>query len=266
MMLGIGGVRIGLPGRDIAGIRAGRAHIGGGHRIGRNQSGLAAELGRHVAQGHALGHGQRRDRLADILDDLVAADIHAELGAEMQHHVLGAHAETESALPVDQDGLGHLEPDLAGHEHAGHLGGADAEHEGAESAAGRRMAVAADDEHAGLQVAAFGQHDMADALHVVEIGDALLRHPVARELEDRGALGVDRRHVMVGNDDDARRVPDLGAETIQDRLGPARPAGIVDHGKVDLADDDLARPDTLSSRGARDDLFCEGCRHGQIPR
>ena len=48
---------------------------------------------------------------------------------------------------------GTLQPDLAGDHHAQHLGRADAEHVGAERAAGGRMRIAADAEHARPQVA-----------------------------------------------------------------------------------------------------------------
>ena len=74
-------------------------------------------------------------------------------------------AQTPSAsapLHSMQDGLRHVQPDFAGGQHARHLGGADAEHVGAERAPGGRMAVAADDEQARAYVALLGQHHVAD--------------------------------------------------------------------------------------------------------
>ena len=118
--------------------------------------------------------GSRADRFAAEVHRLGAAAFHAELAAQEQHHVLGDHARAEPAAPFDLDRLRHREPDLAGREHARHLGRADAEHVGAERAAGRRVAVAADHEHAGLEMPALRQHDVADAFAVVEAGELVL--------------------------------------------------------------------------------------------
>src|SRR5262249_9765651 len=99
--------------------------------------------------------------------------------------------------------------------YARHFRGADAEHEAAEGAGRRRMRIAADREDAGPQVTVLGQHDVADALHVVEGGDTFALHPFAGEIEDRRTLRIDRRQVVVGGADDAARVPQLDAETLQ---------------------------------------------------
>ena len=85
-------------------------------------------------------------------------------------------------------------------------------------------AVAADHEHAGAQVAALGQHHVADALHVIEVPDAVLGHPAAREVEDLGALGIDGRHEMVGHHNDLVRVPNADTQALEDGRDPARPA------------------------------------------
>ena len=58
-----------------------------------------------------------------------------------------------AAVPLHRGSSAAREPDLPGDHHAQHLGGADAEHVGAERAAGGRMRIAADAEHAGADVA-----------------------------------------------------------------------------------------------------------------
>ncbi len=73
------------------------------------------------------------------------------------------------------------------------------------------MGIAADREHARPEVPAFRQHHVADALHVVEMRDAVGRDPFTRQVEDGGAVGVNRRYVVVADDDDLVRIPDLGA-------------------------------------------------------
>ncbi len=48
----------------------------------------------------------------------------------------------------------------------------------------------------------FGQHDMADALHVEEIRNAVLGGEGARGAQDGSALGIHRRNIMIGDDRD----------------------------------------------------------------
>ena len=144
----------------------------------------------------------------------------------------------------------------------GHFGCTDAEHVGAEGAAGRRMAVAADHEHAGLEMPALRQHDVADALAVVEAGELVLGRELARDLADAARLVVARRNVVIADQHDLARVPQSDAEALEDRRHAPRPAGVVDHRKIDGARDDLAGHDALASGRARDDLFGQRHRHG----
>ena len=73
----------------------------------------------------------------------------------------------------------------------------------------------------------------------------------------RRALVVVRGHVVVGDEHDLVRVPDLRAEPLEHRLHAARPARVVDHREVDRAGDDLARRDRLAPGGAGDELLRE---------
>jgi hypothetical protein len=127
------------------------------------------------------------------------------------------------------------------------------------------MAVAADHEHARLQVTAFRQHDMADALAIVK-GNAALLRPLPGQFEDACALVGFAGHEVVGNQDHLLRIEQADAELLQDRLDPARSAGIVDHGEIHHGGDDLARRYALAACGARDDLLCKCRFHHASPR
>ncbi len=94
---------------------------------------------------------------------------------------LGPTPSGNSPADVDLDGAGHL--DVEGHAEgpdAGHLGGADAEGEGAQGAVAGGVGVGAHDHRAGADVAVLGQDLVADpalvSADVVEAGDALLGH------------------------------------------------------------------------------------------
>jgi hypothetical protein len=123
--------------------------------------------------------------------------------------------------------LGHLEPDLAGGQHAGHLRGADPEHVGAEGAAGRRMAVAPDNQHARLQMPAFRQHHVADAFAIVE-GDLPLPGPLAGQFENARAFVGVAGHEVIGNQHHLGGIEQADAEFL---AGSARPvAGHLNRG------------------------------------
>ncbi|MNL06184.1 hypothetical protein D3C87_1268150 [compost metagenome] len=261
-----------------AGIAAQIANVDGGQRGGiyagfgqpcqgggvrRDQPGLRAQFGTHIAEGHALLHRQGGDGGAGVLDGLVVAAGHAEPGAQEQHHVLGADAGAQRAAPVDADGLRHAQPDLAGGQHAGHLGGADAEHVGAERAAGGRVAVAADDEAARQHVAPLGQYHVADALAIDKVRNTGLADPVAREADDGLRVGVGGRHVVVGHHHEARGVPHLDAQLAQQRRHAARAAGVVRHRQVDLAHHHRARRDVRHASSAGDELLRQRGRRGR---
>ena len=150
------------------------------NRVWRNQPGLRAQLGAHVGQRHALVHGQRLHRSTAKFNRLVLAAVHAEAGNHVQHHVLGANAGSQPAIPAHAQGARHAQPDLAGHHHAQHFGAADTKHVGTKSPAGGRMRVTAHTEHTGADVALLRHHHMANALAVIHMGQVLLARPVAR--------------------------------------------------------------------------------------
>ena len=261
-----GSACVALPALDLDSGCAGGVEIGARGRVRRDEAGLRAELRGHVAQGHAFLHRERRDGVPRVLHRLVLAAVHAEARAQEEDQVLGDHTAPELSAPLDQDGVRHREPDFARHQNAEHFRGADAEHVGAERAAGGRVAVAADREQARPEVPFLGEHDVADADAVVEFLDAGLLHPFARDADDVPALLVVRRKVVVGDDDDLLRIPDFRAEPLEHGLDAPRTAGVVHHREVHPAGDDLAGSHGVAAGGPGDDLLREGLQHGQIPR
>src|SRR5581483_2261407 len=101
----------------------------------------------------------------------------------------------------------------------------------------------AHNEHARLEVAALGKHHMTDALHVVEMGNALRRDPFSCEGKNGRALSIEGGYIVVRHDHDPVGVPNLDAKALQYRFHPSRAAGIMHHGEIVLAGDDLAGPD-----------------------
>src|SRR5260221_1354571 len=123
------------------------------------------------------------------------------------------------------------------------------------------MAVAADGKHAGTQVPALGQHDVADALRVVEVVDTDFLPPLAGDADDVAALLVVSGEVVIGDDHHLRGVPDLRVQALEHRLEAARSARVVHHGKVDLAGDDLARRHRVFAAGAGTEFLRERLFH-----
>ena len=160
-------------------------------------------------------------------------------------------------VPLDENGFRNAKPDFAGRQNTAHLGRTDAEHVGAERAAGWRMAVTANAEHAWRQVPALRQHDVADPLLVIEVADVLIDDPLPGQFLDGARLLRIGRNIMVGNHHDPVPVPDMAAEALQHRLHPARPAGIMDHRKIDFADHHIANSHGWLSGGARNQFSCK---------
>ena len=176
------------------------------------------------------------------------------LTAQHQHHVLGADPGAEPAIELHPGGLRHPQPDLAGDQGAGDVGGAHADHEGTEGAAAGRMRIAADAEHARLHVAVFLQHHVADAEHVV-VGHALGLRPAPGHGQDLGTFHVHGRDEVVRYDDHLVRVPDPGAELFQARGHPPRPAGVVHHQQIQPGGEDFAGTHALAAAGTGNDLL-----------
>ena len=124
----------------------------------------AAGFDAHVAERHALFHRQRGDGVAGELDRETGAAGAGDLADDGEREVLGGHAGGFSAREADVHRLWlHQRQALRG-QHVFDLGRADAEGQCAERPVRGRVAVTADDRHAGLRQALLGTDDVHDAL------------------------------------------------------------------------------------------------------
>ena len=157
------------------------------------EGGARAALDGHVADRHALFHGERADRLAAVLEHMAGAARDADPADQREDQVLGGDAGGQAPADLHRAGARLLLQQALRRQHVAHLGGADAEGEGAEGAVGRGVAVAADDGLAGLgdaELRADDVHDAATRILQAEQLDAEVR-AVALELADLLRGGVD---------------------------------------------------------------------------
>ena len=101
----------------------------------------------------------------------------------------------------------------------------------------------------------FRQDDMADTLHVVEMRKVLLDREFSGHIENTGAFGINRRHIVIGNQNNFFRIPHANTQLLQDRLNPARAAGVVDHRKINGACNDFTGRNGIAAGGMRDNLL-----------
>ena len=184
---------------------------------------------------------------------------------------LGSHEFGEPPLRDDLDGPRDLDvEDRAQGPDRGHLGRADAEGEGAEGAVARRVAVGADDDRPGTDIAVLGEDLVADAAlvapDVVELRDALLGDEFPDPLLVGRRLRALGGNPVIEDDGDPRGVPDLRLaarvlvdllELVDDQRGV-----LVRHGQAHLGLDHVARPDRGLMRRPGQDLFDH--RHAHI--
>lgn len=253
-----------------AGIDADHAFIDGagvrGDFVHRGESDLCAHLHGEVGEDHAGGEGHATDGGSVEFHGAVVGSGGAEAADDVEDKILGADPGAELALHLDADGGGHLEPEAAFGPDAGHFGGSDASGEGAESAMGGSVRVGADDNHAGADVTALGEHLVADssAADVVKVGDALGGDELADGLVSGGGLLALSGDAVVENDNDFGGVPNAGDADLKEAL--ADEVGVfVAHGEIDAGDDDLVGTDGCARRGARENLLGDGHAHGSAP-
>ena len=199
----------------------------------------------------------------------------ADVADDGEDQVLGPDALAQRPLDLELERLGAaLDQGLRRH-HVLHLGGADADGEGAEGAVGGGMGIAANDGHAGLGHALFGADDVDDALadvvHAPVFETEFATVPLQRLDLDAGYLlgdaggAVAGRHVVVGHRDDgfgpahraagvAQPFEGLGAGYLMDQVA----VDVDELGAVVLGIDDMALPN-LVEQGTR-------CSHDRVLR
>ena len=141
--------------------------------VGREDRGRRAQLGAHVGDGRALGHGQGLNALARVLDDLAHAALDGHLAQHVQNDVLGGHPRAELARQVDAHHLGHGDIVRPAAHRDRNVQTARAEGQHTNAAAGRGVAVRADQGLA-RRAEALEVHLMADAVARLGIVDAVL--------------------------------------------------------------------------------------------
>src|ERR1700690_1016730 len=226
--------------------------------VDRREGHLGAHLHGEVGEDHAAGDAHVTDDGALELDGAVIGAGGPELTDDVEDEVLGRDPFAELALPLDADGVGPLEPELAFGPDAGHFGGSDAGGEGAESAVGGGVGIGADHDHAGQDVSVLRQHLVADAAaaHIVEIADGLLADEGADGLVRGGGLFGFGGDAVVEDDDDTVGVPNLGHSDFREAL--AYQVGVlVREGEVDGGDHDLIGGDTGAAGRTRQFFICE---------
>jgi hypothetical protein len=252
-------------------------HVVERHLVRRDEACAGAALDRHVADGHPAFHREVADHLAAILDHMAGPAGGAGLGDDRQHHVLGGDAGGEAAGDLDLHVLGFLLDQRLRGQHMLDLGGANAVGQRPEGAMRRRVAVAADDGHAGQGPALLGADDVDDALP--DVVDGVVMHPelarvaVQRVDLDAAFLVVDAGlavpgggHVVVGHGDGPLGRAD-GAAGHAQPLERLRAGHLVDEVAVDvekagaviLAIDHMGVPDLVVKRARRaGGLRCHG--------
>ena len=213
-------------------------HIPDRRVVGRDERAACARLDGHVAQREPRLDRQIGDGRAAELDGKPARALRADAADDHQDEVLGRRPERQ--VPVDPDAhvAGQPVDERLRGQHMLDLGRADAEAEGTQGTIGGRVAVAADDHHAGPDHAVLGRDDVLDALQGVvgvEQRDAV-PHAVALQvarLQGRGRVLDHAVPNRVGRDDVADRrdvLPrhrDLSALLVQPREGLR--AGVLVH-------------------------------------
>jgi len=255
--------------------------------VRREDAVLAARLDGHVCDRHPVVHVHRRGAGAFPLHRAVGRAVEADVADHVQDHVLGHHPARHFSLKIKAHRLGHLHEQFARAEDEPRVGVADAGGEFAERPRHAGVRIRAEKDFSWARVALPWERGVADAgevrailplklalggvefpvavfvvNHVVKIGDALLIHEIAQDIDVAVGHAVRGENVMVGDDHHLLRVPDFRvfAElALEDADGP-RPANIVGHQNIDVHPYVVAGLHLRLAAGAREDFFGQG--HG----
>ena len=141
--------------------------------VGREDRGGSAQLSAHVGDGSTLRYGQGLYALACVLYDLADTALDGHLAQYVQNNVLRRYPRRQLAGQVDADHLRHRDVVRAAAHCDCNVQTAGTERQHADTAAGRRMAVRADQGLARC-AEALQMHLMADAVACLRIVDTVL--------------------------------------------------------------------------------------------
>ena len=229
--------------------------------VAGEDSGLSAGLDRHVGDGEPVGDGHVVHTLSAELERFVISTVYPDVADDLQHEVLSSHVFPEFAVEDDLDGLGNLEPQLAGGEHHSGLGGSDSGGKRIYSTVSAGVGVGADDEPAGSGETLLDHELVADsALSDLEvIGEVVLLHEIPHLLGLDGGCDVLVGNIVVRDEDhpllEHLPVADLVVFPECDGAGD-----VVDHHVVNIGDHDLSRFG-IGVRMRGQDLLCDCLSH-----
>ena len=230
------------------------------HVVRREDGRRRAELGAHVRDRGAFGHGQRRDAGAAPLDDRADAALDRQDAQQLEADVLGRDIGLQRAGEVDLEHLRHgdVVRTAAHGDRDVHATGAEGQH--ADAAAGGRVAVGADERLARL-AEALELHLVADAVARAGEPDAVLfGHGLEIAVVVRVfKAGLQRVVVDIGH---AQFGPDArDAHRLKLQIGH-RAGGILRERLVDAQGDLAAGCHVAVQQVGADDFLSKGLTHG----
>ena len=207
---------------------------------------LASGLDGHVGDGEPVGDADVL-HIAVELERLVVRSIHTDVGDDPQDEVLPADVSVELALDDDLDGLGDLEPELAGGEHGCGLGGTYACGQRVHRTVCARVRIRTDDEPArGCEALLHHQLMAHSALPDLEVvRDLMLLSELAHLLGLGGRVDVLGRDVVVRDEDHLVLVQLIRAELVVFSEGDGA-GDVVHHDVIHVGDDDLSSTGVLA--------------------
>ena len=128
--------------------------------------------------------------------------------------VLGHYTAGQCTVKSDAYALRHLQPDFTCNQDAQHLRGADAGGKCAECAIGTGVGVGPNGQLAGRDTALLYHDLVARACKFIIVINVMFGGPFPGEFYDFGLGGIGRRGIVVRNDGDPLRVPNLGAQQL----------------------------------------------------
>ena len=214
-----------------------------------------------VGKCHAVIDFHRADGRANIFNRPVVQAFGTEAAQHVEREVLGPHAGLQAAIELHPHRFGHAQPDLAGRHDCSHISTLNAGAKGIERAVGGGMGVGANDEVATGQMAALGQHLVANAVtNVVEHAAVLVGEAPHGAVCLRG-LQIGRGRVVVKYPGGlAGKRQTWRAHLVNHAYGIGR-SGVMHHGEVDVCDDDITSLDVVQTGVPGQDFFCNRCIH-----